>query len=424
MNNYFNEAIKTIQNWVQIKSVKTESLNNKPFGENVYKMLIKALEDAKNLGFEVKNYDNYIGEVSFGDGEDKDGLAILCHLDVVPEGDVKKWNYDPYCGVIKDGKIFGRGVCDDKGPAVLCLYALKELKDGGFIPNRKIKLILGCDEESGWGCIEHYNKVAVMPDEGFSPDGDFPVIYAEKGILHIEYTYPISNKIVNAYGGERVNMVCDCATVECDDKIFFKSTDKDVFIKENKIIAKGITAHGSTPQEGDNALKKLLKVLVDNNLIDVKIYNNLFNNESIFKDVYDQTGNLTFSPNVISYEKGNIKIKVDVRYPATFKKEDIENKLKTLGKYKEISYQPPLINDKNGKLVTTLLKIYNDVFNDNKKPITIGGGTYARALVNGVAFGPCAINESIPHKPNEYLEIYRLQKCYIAYKMAIEELCK
>lgn len=166
--NYFNQAIKTLQNWIKIKSVKSSPEKDMPFGKGVYDSLALALSDGEKLGFKTVNYDNYIGEIVFGDGDDKNGLAILCHLDVVPEGEHSFWNYPPYEGVIDNGAIYGRGVIDDKGPAVLCLYALKELKDNGFKPSKKIKLILGCDEESGWDCIERSgNRLPEFNRAGF-----------------------------------------------------------------------------------------------------------------------------------------------------------------------------------------------------------------------------------------------------------------
>ena len=174
MNAYVEKSLYSLKNLIQIPSVKSQALPNAPFGENVKKCLNTFLDLASSLGFETKNYDNYIGEVVFGSGNDVDGLAILAHLDVVPEGDKEKWSYPPF-DLSFDGKyLYGRGVIDDKGAAVMCLYALSQLKNEGFIPNRKIKLIVGCDEESGWGCIDYYKKVATFPSEGFTPDGEFP----------------------------------------------------------------------------------------------------------------------------------------------------------------------------------------------------------------------------------------------------------
>lgn len=165
------------------------------------------------MGFETRNYDNYVGEVLFGEGEP---FAILAHLDVVPAG--SGWTHAPFGGEIENGKLYGRGAMDDKGPAVVCLYALKALKDEGFQPRKTIKLIVGCNEECGWGCIDHYKQCAEMPKVGFTPDADFPVIYAEKGILHVKFYFPWKTQPFTAlYGGKGVNMVCDEAFAQCDE---------------------------------------------------------------------------------------------------------------------------------------------------------------------------------------------------------------
>ncbi len=412
-NDYLNDSLNTLKRWIEIKSVKKRKAGDAPFGKELKEMLRLALEDAKILGFETFNYDSFIGEVVFGNGNDEDGLAILCHLDVVPEGDIQKWQVEPYSLTIKDGKLYGRGVLDDKGSAVLCLYALKELKDSGFTPNRKIKLIFGCDEESGWSCINHYKKVAVMPKEGFSPDGDFPVIYAEKGILHIEYEFEKSEALLSVFGGDRINMVCDKATVNYLNES-----------AEESLVFLGTTAHGSTPENGDNAIKKALAFLVEKGLFNKQSFNLLFNNENLFKDLSDETGKLTFSPNVISVKNGKIYIKVDCRYPATKKASEVKKVLGKVGNFKVISHKKPLYSDKNSKIVKTLLSTYNEFCGENSKPIAIGGGTYARALENGVAFGPSQIYESVCHNPNEYMTLETYEKCYQIYKKAIIELCK
>ena len=191
MNENVKNSLYFLQKLIKIKSVEGEKRDGMPFGEGPSLALNEFLAEANRLGFKTVNYDNYIGEVVFGDGDDESGLSILAHLDVVPEGDLSAWSYPPY-DLSFDGKyLYGRGVIDDKGPAVICLYALNALKNEGFKPNRKIKLIVGTNEESGWGCIEHYKKVAKFSCEGFTPDGEFPVIYAEKGICHIKYNFNI-----------------------------------------------------------------------------------------------------------------------------------------------------------------------------------------------------------------------------------------
>ncbi len=425
MNEYFNNAINSIKEWVNIKSIEGEKTSLYPFGEGVQKMLEKALSDAKNLGFEVKNYDNYIGEVIFGEGEDSEGLAILCHLDVVPEGDLSKWDNPPYDCQEKKGYLYGRGVVDNKGPACLVLYALKELKDSGFKPSKKIKLIFGLNEESGWRCIKHYNEVAIMPKTGFSPDANFPVIYAEKGILHVEFLFDVKNSdLLDVKGGDAVNMVCDYASCKLKIKKDKSIITEGIEYKGNVFYATGKTAHGSTPHLGDNAIKKILKFLSINEYIDSRIYSSLFENEELFTNVKDETGNLTFSPNVISFSNGVLKVKTDIRYPSTYKKEDIELIISKISKYSVLSHQSPIMCKKDGELVNTLLSIYNEEFNRNDSPIAIGGGTYARALENGVAFGPALDEEEACHVPNEKISVEKLYKCYNVYKKAIKELSK
>ena len=363
----------------------------------------------------------------FGEGSDEDGFAILCHLDVVPEGDESKWTYPPYSGVEINGEIYGRGIVDDKAPAVLCLYALKELKDNGFIPSKKIKLILGCDEESGWECIEHYKKVAVMPNEGFSPDGEFPVIYAEKGILHVEFSFDYDSRIVSLSGGERVNMVCDYATAkignltESELKIL---NGVGLTVDGSVIKSYGKSAHGSTPEMGENALKRLFIGLGSIGAIDLDVYSGLFLNEDYFSEIKDETGKLTFSPDVCFLDNNTLKVQTDIRYPATFPLDKIEKLVSELGEYKILHEKAPIICDKEGKLVKTLLDIYNEEYNASETPIAIGGGTYARALKSGVAFGPSMLTDNMCHVPNERMKISSMAKCYNVYLKAIKNLSK
>ena len=424
--NYFNQAIQTLQSWIKIKSVKDTPTNSAPFGQGVLDMLNLALQDGEKLGFKTYNYDNYIGEIVFGDGLDKDGLAILCHLDVVPEGEVEFWKYPPYQGVIDNGCIYGRGVVDDKGPAVLCLYALKELKDQGFKPSKKIKLILGCDEESGWNCIEHYKKVAQMPDVGFTPDGDFPVIYAEKGQIPFKYHYSLSENVLEINGGDRINVVCDKARVVLKNYSSNAVKIAETFggkIIDNSFVFEGRTAHGSTPENGDNAIKKLLAFLVEIGEFKKTDYENLFGTAIDFSMVKDDTGVLTFSPNVIRIENGEIVILVDCRHPCTYSLEDIKPLLEKVGKGEMLKYTKPLIVDRDSEIVKTLVDIYNKHNNTNKQPLAIGGGTYAKALKRGVAFGPCEIDMNICHMQNEGISLDYLEKCYEMYKQAIKRLC-
>ncbi len=408
MKDYFNQSIKTLCKWISIKSVKDTPYENAPFGLGIKTMLDSALEDAKSLGFEVKNYDGYAGEVIFGDGEDKDGVAILCHVDVVPEGDTSMWSVPPYQATEKNGYLYGRGVVDDKGALAVCLYALKSLKDEGFTPSKKIKLILGCDEESGWGCIEHYNKVSVMPEIGFSPDGDFPVIYAEKGIYHVKFFFDIGACVEEIIGGQRINVVSDRASVKIDGKTYD-------FV--------GVSAHGSTPELGENAIEKALKFLVLNGAFSAQTYEHLFNGR-LFSSIKDESGRLTFSPNLIKKVGDKVEISVDIRYPVHYRLSEIDKILKTIGRYEILEHKLPLYVSKDSEFVKTLNKVYEKHTGKPAVSQTTGGGTYARALKLGVAFGPVFDGGAVCHVPDEKIKIKDLEKCFSIYKDAIKELAK
>lgn len=413
--NYFEECLKRISESVRFDSSQSPAKAGRPFGDGAAECLGHFLSLAESYGFKTKNYDNYIGEVSFGTGK---SFAILAHLDVVPAGG--GWNEDPFGGRIdrEAGRIWGRGTMDDKGPALISLIALKALKDEGFVPKREIKLIVGCNEENGWECINYYNSHAVMPEEGFSPDADFPVIYAEKGILQLRLEFGCDGGFTSLRGGERANMVCDYCEVcaPCDGA---KLKKYGLSSENGKIISRGKSAHGSTPELGVNAIAPVLEYLgLD------EIHSLLFKDGFDLKNMRDETGALTFSPNVISQNGNKIYADCDVRYPATYTKEQALAKIRSKGvKYEILHWQAPLYNEKNCSLVTTLCSVYNEVTGKNLQPVAIGGGTYARALKCGAAFGPEEDGEeNTVHRANEYITFEKIKKCFEIYKLAIKRL--
>lgn len=444
MQKYFDEIVQSTVQLLQFDSSlkPAEGENGEyPFGKETADCLQFFLSLAQSFGFETHNYDNYIGEVVFGTGED---FAVLAHLDVVPAGN--GWKYPPFGGIINDDvsdtgvagtKIWGRGAIDDKTPAVVCLYALKALKDEGFIPRRTIKLIVGCNEECGWECIEHYNAVAKMPSEGFTPDADFPVIYAEKGIYHFTLSIPVNDAPMSALkAGERVNMVCDFAEavltkragaklVEYENTVVGTSLSYDN--TTNILKAYGKSAHGSTPQRGANALEALLAFLGSFNEDCKKAYDILFADALGLKTLQDETGCLTMSPNVASYSNGVLKISTDIRFPATMDLHSVTDKLDSLGvPYQTDGYKVPLYNDANGALISTLTKIYNAQTGKAERPLAIGGGTYARALQCGCGFGPyiSGTGDDVAHQPNEFITFERIRLLSDVYYEAIKEISK
>ncbi len=438
MEKYFDEIVQSTVAMLQFDSSLQEAEASYPFGKGAGDCLAYFLNLAEDMGFETHNYDNYVGEVLFGRGKP---FAILAHLDVVPAGG--GWTYPPFGGVINDApsaggvlgtKIWGRGAMDDKTPAVVCLYALKALKDKGIIPRRKFKLIVGCNEEAGWKCIEHYNQVAEMPEEGFTPDADFPAIYAEKGILHFTASFAIEDAPFTALcAGERVNMVCDSATAVLTRKaaerlVYYENPIAGAHLSydntTNILKASGKSAHGSTPDKGANALQALLYFLSTFHEGCKRAYDLLFNDVAGLKALEDETGVLTLSPNMAIYKNGVLKITSDIRFPATLALEAVTAKLDEWGVAYEIdNYQAPLYNSPDGKLISTLMKVYNKVTGKEEKPIAIGGGTYARALKCGCAFGPeMKDEEATIHQADEYVTFEQIKRMSEIYYQAIKTI--
>ena len=438
MDKYFDAIVRSTSEIVQFDSSMQPAEDGAPFGKETADCLAYFLRLAESFGFEVHNYDNYIGEVVYGTGRD---FAVLCHLDVVPAG--SGWKYPPFGGVINDDvseggvagkKIWGRGTMDDKTPAIVCLYALKALKDQGISLRRKIKLIVGCNEECGWKCIEHYNKVAKMPEEGFTPDANFPVIYAEKGILHYTGEFAIENApFTSLQAGTRANMVCDyaqavltrkCAEALVDYQNPIAGTSLSYDNTTNILKAYGKSAHGSTPDRGANAFQALLAFLATQNENCARAYDILFNDGANLSVLKDETGNLTASPDVASFAGGVLKVTTDIRFPATFALASVTERLETAGvQYTIKNYQAPLYNDRDGDLIKTLTGVYNKVTGENAQPIAIGGGTYARALKCGCAFGPeISGEEDTIHQPNEYVTFDRIRLMSEVYYEAIKAI--
>lgn len=411
----FNDIVNHISQIIRFDSSQKAPEEGAPFGKGARGALDYFLFLARSFGFETADYDGYAGEVIFGEGEE---FAVLAHLDVVPAGE--GWSHEPFGGEIdrESKRIWGRGAMDDKGPAVVTLFAMKALKDEGFLPRRKIKLIVGCNEENGWACIDYYKAHAHMPDEGISPDADFPVIYAEKGILHVKLAFPAEGNFTSLCGGGAANMVCArCEVSAPADKERMKLYGLSP--ENGKIVAHGKSAHGSTPEKGSNAIAPILQYLrLDG------VYDALFGSCFGLKELKDETGPLTFSPNVIGQSDGQIYVTCDIRYPATLDRNSVLGAIERAGvPYEILHEQPPLFNDRKGKLVSTLCGVYNEVTGKEAQPVAIGGGTYARALKYGAAFGPEEEGEECTiHQPDEYITFEKIERCYEIYKLALRRL--
>ena len=435
MTSYMDDIITASRESIRFDSTRSEPTEKYPFGKGCADCLDHFLNLAASLGFKVHNYDNYIGEVVWGDGED---FAILAHLDVVPAGD--GWKYPPFGAEMNDDiseggtkgmKIWGRGALDDKTPAVVILYAMKALKDSGMTPKKRFKLILGCNEEDGWGCIDHYNQVAKMPRTGFTPDADFPVIYAEFGILHLALSFPISDSPISELSaGDAIKMGPARATAKLTRELpgaRVNSPDGAVAVIDGiTVSATGKSAHGSLPHEGQNALGAVIYALKEESPELLRIFELLFEDGLGLKGISDSTGTLTISPDLAAYGDGKLEISVDIRYPATRNKDEILRVLDEAAiDYRILSHKGPLYNDPDGELISTLRSVYNDYFGVDCAPLAIGGGTYARALECGCAFGPELSGfESTIHQPNEFITVEHIGILADVYYTALLELGK
>jgi len=278
-----NEMVTSMQDILKFPSLEGEKDGDMPFGKDVHDCLIYTLGLADKLGFRTKNVDNYAGYAEIGQGEEM--VGILVHLDVVPEGE--GWDFDPYGGIIDDGKIYGRGTLDDKGPAIATLYAMKAILDSGETLNRRVRIIFGLNEETGWAGINYYLQHEETPTLAFTPDADFPACHGEKGITVFELTKDFKEllndggvEVISITGGNAPNMVPDWAEAKIiesypiDSMLKAYMTDRGGNLSLEKkdgittIHSKGISAHGSTPEAGENAISYLMDFI---NVLDLQL---------------------------------------------------------------------------------------------------------------------------------------------------------
>ena len=435
MRQYRVDMIDATRRWVAINSIYDEKTVSKkmPFGKGVDEALEYVAKLGERYGFEVDRCDGYATELTIGEGDKM--IGIFGHADVVPVSG--EWKFGPFNPTIKNGKMYGRGTSDDKGPAIAAIYAAKALKDAGLVRGYKIRIVIGGDEERGSGCLEHYFHVLKKPypTYGFTPDSDFPLIYGEKGIINFYPTWKINLPHVKSIkAGVVSNAVCDKAEVELDNASVFSEflASKNVAhtINKNVVTVTGVTCHGSVPEMGDNAALKLFRNLGE--FLNVDLLKNLGEklNESSGKlfNGFAETkllGKTTYCVGLASYEKGVLKLTVNFRYPeGVDAKKFIKNFDVNFEAKSEVGEESPsLLYDPECELVKTLLKAYRRQTLDFHKPLTTGGGTYAKHSKNTIAFGAVFPGRNTHmHEPNEFIVIRELVKASEVYARAIHAL--
>ena len=423
---YREEMMETVQKWVRIPSVKGEPAPGAPFGLEARKALDAAMADCEKFGLKTQIFDGYAGHADLGEGNTRDALAILAHLDVVPVGD--GWTKEPFGGERADGKIYGRGTSDDKGPAVAALYAMRAVKEAGIPLRRKVRLILGCDEECGSSDMAYYKKATEMPRSGFSPDADYPVINIEKGGSHVRFVGDLSPEglqVLSMQVGERTNVIPGFASalVEGDEELAAKAEEAGkklgfpvkATVGNGAVILEttGLTGHAAFPSHGKNAIGQMLLLFkalgAQGALLELADSVGMtYNGENLGIAMRDDvSGELTGSLDIIRIENGKVEAIMDVRYPVLFHPgrmyELLNQRLQYLRAEDDGTRPPHFVSDKT-ELVQELLEAYHEVTGGEKRTIAIGGGTYAQSMEEGVAFGALFPGETeMAHQADEYI---------------------
>ncbi|ATA61042.1 dipeptidase PepV [Geobacillus stearothermophilus] len=456
-----DDLVRDVQALVRIPSVRDDggAKPGAPFGPKVAEALDYMLTRGQEEGFRIKNVDGYAGHIEMGEGEKL--IGVLGHLDVVPAGD--GWSVDPFAAEVKDGRLYGRGAIDDKGPTVAAFYALKIVKELGLPLRKRVRLILGGDEESDWRCVAHYFQREEMPDVGFAPDADFPIIHAEKGIIDADLSYrpPESAEaeglvLASFQAGRRYNMVPDAAeaVVEGAGRTEELLGLYEQFCRERGVKGsmrqsegavvfqlEGVSAHGAEPERGKNAGVYLAQFLASLPLDGRSRPFVQFVTSAFFGDARgrrlglayrdEQSGDLTVNVGVLSYDRRHGgTIGLNIRYPVTAAGDAIRRTLAGAAAehgfaLSRFSDTKPHYIDPSHELVRTLQRVYEEQTGEPARLLAIGGGTYARALTAGVAFGALFPGRpDVAHQKDEYIEIDDLVKATAIYAQAIYELAK
>ncbi|MBQ9015147.1 MAG: dipeptidase PepV [Firmicutes bacterium] len=458
---YRTEMVSSLSALISIPSIAVRTKGPDPFGAPVQQAYEAMLRMGADAGFRTFDADHFGGHIDF-EGAGEGIFGIVGHLDVVPEGD--GWDFDPYGGEVIDGFVCGRGTMDDKGPVIAAFYAMKALRDCGFIPKKTVRMILGLDEETEWEGMRHYLAFAEdTPDSGFTPDADFPVIHGEMGILVFDIARKFGRtqnkglQLRSVRGGTAANSVADSAraVVYRDDGGGYEDIRNIISaLREStgwKIHTKGIgksleirtagqAAHGAKPGQGLNAISILMNVFSYLNFASDDVTEFIrFYNDHIGFDLHGErigcamedelSGPLVWNVGMIDLDPGSVRLTINVRYPVTAEDVQVYEGITRiiapfdLGIIKG-KHQPPIYIPADDPMIVTLMDIYRRATGDEQsQPLVIGGGTYARAMDGIVAFGArFPGGPELGHQKNEKISVDDLVLLAKIYAEAIAAL--
>lgn len=433
--------IKDLARLVEVPS--TRDLTTKgpqaPFGGGIRKAFEVFADIATKLGFSVTDCEGYAMYASMG-GEGP-YVGVLAHLDVVEAGNLDDWNSDPFQLYEHDGMLYGRGVNDDKGPLLAALYAAWRIKEEGHRLRYPLRLIVGGAEETTWECMEHYFQHHEQPVCGFSPDGNFPIVNGEKGILQVRFLFPVTDSL-RIHCTHRLNYVCDELRVEVPEAMdveFAKLAECSSTSEGKELIYRGSKTLSRNPQRGKNAifyfvkdflkykpanasLKQLLQMIQDQFLDD------FYGEKSGLYHVDPDMGTTSVCPMSITCNKDVFELCLDIRYVKGMYEAGLMKRLRELAAQYDaqldiLKHKRLLYVEEDSLLIQGLKNAYHRVMHTEAETITKGGASYARVLDHGVAFGATFDGEDPkPHMPNECMRIDSLMKASEIYYEALMEL--
>ena len=435
-NQVKDDFLASLKTLISYPSVLNEGENGTPFGQAIQDVLEKTLEIAQEMGFQTYlDPEGYYGYAEIGQGEEL--LAVLCHLDVVPAGDLEDWQTPPFEATLKDGWLIGRGVQDDKGPSLAALYAVKSLLDQGLVFTKRIRFIFGTDEETLWRCMNRYNQIEEKADLGFAPDSSFPLTYAEKGLLQVKLHGPgWEDRPLQA--GRALNVVPDKATYKGErlEELLPVIEQSGVNYTEETgaVTVLGLSKHSKDAAEGVNAIVGLAESLslIQPHPALLFIADDVGEDATgaaLFGEIKDEpSGALSFNIATLSIDEEQSEIGIDIRIPVLADKDALVERLTEVAasyqlQYEEFDYVAPLYVPLDSPLVSTLMEVYQEETGDQTPAMSSGGATFARTMENCVAYGalfPDALQTE--HQANERAKLDDLYRAMEIYAETIRRL--
>lgn len=447
-----DEMLSVLSELIAIPSVRGEAEEDAPFGREPKRALDKMLELCAGMGFQTSCCENVVGSAEHNPSGDEVALGILCHLDVV-SAQPESWATDPFELTERDGVLYGRGAIDDKGPAAAALYAVRCVKELGIPLKKGVRLIFGTDEENGSSDMDIYKKHEKLPPNVFTPDGSFPVINVEKGMMRSAFGGKYEGGSVRIFrGGSIPNAVPDNAFAGVEGVTLSEinaaiEADKSgaVFTAEEidgvvRIKAAGRSAHASTPESGINAVTALITLLNRLPLKDGRQAEILRGLERAFPfgetdgfsaglKAEDKTGAATLVFSIFRMENGECEGTIDVRFPTCLDLKTVEEKeraaLSAAGcEFKGFIGDEPHCVDESSEFVQALLRVYERIEGEKGECIAIGGGTYVHNIEGGVAFGvERGDTDYHMHGADEFITAEELLKDAVLFANVIVEIC-